>query len=189
MTVSRTAQLLRYFAQQYKGDGLQGIPRVRLMKMAYLSDLLAREYLSRPVTAFEYYRYEFGPYDEQIIDSIEELVAEGLAEVVTEWGGDRPTKRLVGRGAPLAFEFSEPELEVMKYVADNYIGMDMRELLQEVVYRTQPMVPLIEVDWRKKIPLDMDQMNGQGERAVGFRLADVLRAERAVHAGRFVTSI
>lgn len=187
--ISRTAQVLRYFAQQYQAVSNKGIPRLRLVKMAYMSDVLAREYLESPVTSFNYYRYHLGPYDDAIIDAIEELVNAGLAETRTEWSETGDTKRLVGRGAPIAFQFTAGELEVMKYVADTYMTMEMREFIEDVVYLTVPMVEAKDRDPRDKVPLNMDQLNNVGTERVGFRLEDVLRAEEAIRAGRYVTTL
>jgi hypothetical protein len=189
MPISRTAQVLKYFAQQYQAISARGIPRLRLMKMAYMTDVLAREFLSGPITGFNYYRYRLGPYDKAIIEAIDELVAAELAEVKIEWGEDGDIKRLVGRGAPITFEFSAGELEVMKYVADNYMAMEMRELLHDVVYLTPPMLEARDRDANDKVLLNMDQLNGTGREKVGFRLDDVLRAEQAIRAGRFVTAL
>ncbi|MDQ3675069.1 MAG: hypothetical protein M3365_11955, partial [Gemmatimonadota bacterium] len=41
-TPSKTAQVLRYFAQHYGGPG---VPRKRLVKLAYMADILSRQYL------------------------------------------------------------------------------------------------------------------------------------------------
>lgn len=175
-TISKTAQVLKYFAQRYRATSSEkrGIPRTRLMKMAYLTDLLAREYLGDGVTDFRYYRYKHGPYDKAILGFIEELVEAGLAFEKLDDTGEYEYKRLVDAGLPIEFDFSPAETEILRYVATTYLTMPMQELLHEVVYTSTPMVeqPVMEQ------LLPMDSVNNRGTEAVGFKLEDVLRAEQ-----------
>lgn len=184
-SISKTAQLLKYFAQHYQRVTGQGIHRTRLMKMAYLSDLLAREYLGEQITAFSYYRYTYGPYDDHIRDFVDELVAVGLGERKLEYGPDHTANRLLDVGGPIVFEFAPTEQEILTYVRKTYLHMDMDELLQEVVYKTKPMVPLPAMDE----DLKMDDINNAGRKIVGFDLADVLKAEAELDRGEFVIGI
>jgi Protein of unknown function (DUF4065) len=184
--VSKTAQVLKYFAQRYQAAARKGVPRKRLVKLAYLADLLSREFLSTPITALAYYRYTFGPYDSAIEDSIDELVAAGLADRRDGWESDEVfSKRLTDTGAPIAFDFSHAEFEVLRYVAENYIDMPMRELLDDVVYPSAPM----KLAPNKNDVLPMSVVDGRGLTLVGFRLEDVLAAEAAIDSGDFSTSI
>lgn len=184
--LSKTAQLLRFFAQQY---GPPGVPRLRLMKLAYMSDLLAREYLGQPITDFAYYRYTLGPYDDAIIAAIREVVDAGLGANRVEWGENGPTRRLLANGVPIVFDFSAAELEILTYVTTNYLHMDMEEFVRDVVYTTKPMIPLLDAKPKDRKPLDMDQLNGAIVAQYGFRLEDVLEAEAAIRAGKFVTAL
>jgi hypothetical protein len=146
--------------------------------MAYLSDLLAREYLGEPITEFRYYRYDYGPYDDAVLDFIDELVSAGLAEVRETYEHDAPTKRLYDFGKPVAFTFGLGEQEVLRYVTKNYLDMALQELLVDVVYQTPPMLAAIDKDPRDKFALGMDDQNDVGTKLVGFKLEDVLRAEQ-----------
>ena len=179
-TISKTAQVLKYFAQQYGGPG---IPCTRLVKMAYMSDLLAREYLGGPITDFRYYRYHFGPYDDAIVDVIEELVAADLAETKETYEGEEPTKRLCPRGAPIQFGFSAGEQEILRYVTANYLTMDLEELFIDVVYQTAPMLQTKNL----KEVLPMASVDNRGTNAVGFSLEAVLRAEQEESFDDFVS--
>lgn len=184
--ISKSAQVLKYFAQQYGAPPSRaGIPRKRLVKMAYLSDLLAREYLGRAITEFSYYRYKHGPYDRAIVSTIDELVKAGLAEDRQVWDGDYRKKLLLDTGVALAFDFSAGEMEILRYVANTYLRMPMEELLEDVVYPSSPM----RQTSRMEEVLPMDSVNNRGAREVGFDLEAVLRAEQEIDAGRFKTAI
>lgn len=183
-TASKTAQVLKYFAQQYQQPGSRaGIPRTRLVKMAYLVDVLAREYLGRPITDFQYYRYHHGPYDRAILEYIDELVENGLAEVRVEWEADYRTKRLWDSGVSLSFDFTPAESEILRYVAMNYLRMPMEELLKDVVYPTLPMQETTRLE--EKLP--MDALNRRLAEVVGFDLEEVLEAEHEIDSGNFLT--
>ncbi len=182
-SLSKTAQVLKYFAQQYRSGTKPGIPRTRLMKMAYLSDLLAREYLGQPITDFAYYRFHYGPYDRAIVDVVDELVAANLAELKFEIGDEYETKLLVDLGRPVFFDFSAGETEILSYVARNYLRMPLKELLTDVVYETLPMKQTSRLDET----LPMGASDNRGKDAVGFDLEEMLLAERQIDEGKFTT--
>jgi hypothetical protein len=187
VSISKTAQVLRYFAQRYYADAKSGIKRVRLVKMAYMSDVIGREYLGAAITDFQWYRYLHGPYDDAVVAAVAELVAADLGLEKKEYDEGGVIKRLLPVGGPVTFEFDDGELEVLKYVGDNYLGMPMGELIEDVVYRTAPMRELLDADPEQRRRLDMKQLDDAGTRQAGFKLTDVLRAERAALAGRVVT--
>lgn len=183
--LSKTEQVLKYFAQQYKlPPSRNGIPRKRLVKMAYMADVLAREYLGRPITDLDYHRNKFGPYDESIKAAIGDLVEAGLAEVRVEWEGDYQTKRLVDSGKPVSFTLTAAEMEILRYVAANYLHMPMAELLRDVVYQTLPMQ---DTPMDQRLPMNL--LDNRGVDAVGFDLEEVLRAEAEIDAGNFSVAI
>ncbi len=177
-SISRNAELARYFAQIYPG-----VPRTRLVKLIYLADLIAREYLSRPISEFRYQFHHRGPYDAAIEHAVAELEGRDLAWQSDDRSGEVRFKRLYPNGAPLAWSFTLGENEILGYVSSNYVRMPMNELLDDVVYESHPM----KVAERRFIPLDMDSVNGRGTRAAGFDLEAVLRAERQAEAGDYKT--
>src|SRR5690349_9423023 len=102
--ISKSAQAVKYFAQEYQNlPGHKGIPRKRLVKMLYMSDLLAREYLGKTISTLQYYKDEYGPYDKRIKDVCEELVEAGFAAEVIERDAEYLYKRLVDAGKPITF--------------------------------------------------------------------------------------
>lgn len=177
--LSKTAQLLKYFAQQYPG-----VPRTLLAKYVYLADLHAREYLGEQISDFVYRKDNYGPFDRSYYSYIEELEAAGVAQDVFEHlGGNYRTYRLYSRAAT-EFDFSAEELDVLAYVCRSYLGMSKPELLEEVVYQTKPMVPRPA----EGEALDMDSINNEGRNEVGFDLSEILLAERQIASGNYTTN-
>jgi hypothetical protein len=178
--ISKTAQAALYFAGRYKAlPGGKGIPRKRLVKMLYLSDLYAREYLGHPITELRYYKDEWGPYDRAIKDYVSELVDAGLAEERLERDEELEYKRLDPKKS-LRPDFSAAESEILAYVAKHFLPMPMGELLRDVVYNTIPMEP----DPPDGVKLDLDVVNDRGRDEIGFDVEELLQAEEEIKAGR-----
>lgn len=179
VSLSRNAQLVKYFAQQYRG-----VPRTRLVKFIYMADVLARQYLGAPVSQFRYIRHRFGPYDSAIEDAVRELEAAGLVEQKTDWWDvGKRSERVVDLHRPIPFDFSLGEGAVLDYVVTNYVGMPWKEFLHDVVYETPPM----QGERPMGAPLPMSLLDDTGTRQAGFALAEVLIAENAARRGDVVT--
>ena len=181
--ITRDAQLLKFFAQQYSG-----IPRKRLVKMAYLADLISRQYLGHPITTFEYRVNHFGPYSPAIEDAVKELVSKDLAltrDSQPDEDGQDAWKLLFDVGKRVVFDFSLGENEVLAYVADNYLDMSMDELLEDVVYPTAPF-QAVRNEFRARIPMEL--VNGQEKQFVGFDLEAVIKAEQQAELGGYATA-
>lgn len=167
--LSRNAQLVKFFAQQYRG-----VPRKHLVKLIYMADLLAREYLGEPVSSFNWYKYTHGPYDKAVEDAVAELVEAGLVKDERDpwWKGSY--HRVVDLHQVVPFKFTIGESAVLDYVVTNYLNMPTNELVDDVVYNTTPFKAASRIGQR----LPMEMVNNQGTAVVGFRLEEVLRAEQ-----------
>ena len=179
-TVSKTAQVLKYFAQQY---GAQGIPRKRLVKAAYMTDILTRQYLGHPVTRFAYIKDHYGPNARELSEYAQELETAELASEVRKRDGQRTSIQLKDNGRPLVFDFSLGELEILDYVASNYLNMDLAEFIDDVVKVTDPFS---EVTVEGAL-LPMEIVDNTGRNDVGFDLERVAIGERQVEAGQYLT--
>lgn len=178
--LSRNAQVFKFFAQQSPG-----IPRKHLAKMAYMADLISRQYLGHPISTFNYILYLYGPYPVETAETVNELVTQELARSVAERRGtpyDPAPKRLYDAGKAVVFDFSRGENEILAFVVRSFLKMDTEELVEDVVYETEPFRRVVE-QGRLKAPLDMDIVNGQGTDEVGFDLERVLAATAQAEAG------
>jgi hypothetical protein len=183
-TLSRKAQLFKYLAQQ-----CPGIPRKHLVKIAYMTDLVARQYLGHPISDFSsYVVYYFGPYPPETPDAIAELQAEGLAWTQTTGKADQDDvafKKLFDTGKPTVFDFSLGENEVLAYVVRNFMNMDTAELVEDVVYSTAPFQAALQTGrFKERIPMEI--VDGEGAKEVGFDLEKALEAERQVEEGAYL---
>ena len=184
LNVSRNAQLLKFFAQAYRG-----IPRKRLVKMAFMADLISRQYLEHPISEFEWIAYYYGPYSREIPEAIGELESQHLAwtrEIEATPDGDAQWKLLFDSGQRVPLDFSFGENEVLAYVVDNYLDMPMEELLWDVVYPTVPFKKAVAEGFGSRVPMEL--ANSVGKRLAGFDLEAIIKAERQVEGGEFVTA-
>lgn len=183
--LSRNLQLYKYLAQQCRG-----MPRKHLVKMAYMADLVARQYLGHPISDLEYVVYYFGPYPPETPSIIAELERRGLA-----WAqpglkadqGDYAFKKLFDTGERVVFDFTLGENAVLAYVVNNYLEMDTDELTEEVVKYTAPWQAAIARErFKERIPMEI--VDGQGTKEVGFNLEAVMKAEKQAEEGDFLTA-
>jgi hypothetical protein len=172
--LSRNAQVLRYLL-----DVAPGVGHTLLAKFAYLSDLLARQYLGKPISEMEYIFDEHGPFDAwRFYRARDELVAGGhITHGPAEIGGYpgfemRPTER------PVRYELTEPEREILSWVARTYASWTATDFCNRVVYTSKPMK-----DAKPGEHLNMDQMNHEPD-DLEFNLEEMLAGERAAAEGR-----
>ena len=173
--LSRNAQLLRYLLQVAPGVG-----HSKLAKFAYLADLEARKYLGSPISELTYYFDQHGPFDSGgFFSALEELKTQGF---VTE--NQIPCGQYIGfevlpTSNATEFDFSTVEAEVLRYVATTYLSTTARELCDDIVYKTEPM---LAAEPGKPLPLDRVNKSAEGE--LTFSLERMLTGEASVSAGR-----
>jgi hypothetical protein len=176
--LSRSAQVLGYFLED-RGT----LNHTRLLKLAYLADLSARRLLGRPITAFEYYFHHHGPFDSSLYGALGELKQAGLADERTEYYSDRKyEQRVTWTGGTRPAAFTAAEREILDYVTRTYAQMPLDQLLNEVVYETQPMKAA-----RRGSRVPMAEQDNAERNEIGFDLEEVLAAEREALQGNYMT--
>lgn len=139
MAYSRTEQLIAYLAQQH--------PRATvtvLMKLAYLIDLSAIENKKKPVSAFEYRRYNYGPFDEAIYSTINKLVDGNVLMTEAAYG--------LGGSEYIVYKFNDdmedfnfkklkPHMAMINKVLKALNGFGAKTLTS-IAYKTKPMLAL-----------------------------------------------
>ena len=177
--ISKTAQVLRLFAQAY---GMPGIPRKRLVKLAYVADILGRQYLGHPLTQLHWIKDHYGPNARDLPEVTAELQDLDLAEEYTARDGMNRTIYLRASHTPVAFEFTLGENEVLRYVVDNYLDMDLPEFIDDIVKQTDPFKAVT----RTGDDLPMHIVDGEKRDEIGFDLESILRAEQQAAEGEWV---
>lgn len=174
-SLSRNAQVLQYLLQVAPGIG-----RAKLAKFAYLADLEARKYLGHAVSSFAYTLDEHGPFDSAgFFRAVSELRSLGF---IIE--NQIPCGRYLGyemlpSDEVAEFDFSPAESEVLRYVAVTYLTKTTRDLCDDIVYKTEPV---LAAEVGEALP--MDSINRPPGDRLSFSLERMLAGEASVAAGR-----
>ncbi len=178
--LSREEELVAFFVGRC--DGRLG--KTKLMKLIYLADYEARRYLGRPLSNAKYVWYFYGPWDPQLETWIAKLTE---ANVIVEEAVVYPTGAkgyLYSRGAvDVPGTFTAAENELLSYVCKRYSERPLRELLDEIVYETEPMREAREAK-AKNAPLKMDSVNGAKAKELVIPFEELLERSRELHAGQ-----
>lgn len=157
-SLKKEEKILAYFVSKCNGQ----ISRTRLMKFLYLADYESRRYFGEKLTDAEYSWYHYGPYDHDLSEHITNLGRLGL---ISETRVQYPTGRhgyLYGTGPTMRrLDFDDRTVALLDYICTTYLALPLDELLEDIVYQTEPMV------WAK-------QNNARNE-ALTMGLADGLR--------------
>ncbi len=173
--LSRNAQVLRYLL-----DADPGVGRTKLAKYAYLADLVARQLLGRPISGFRYVFDRHGPFDAAaFFTAKEELVGHDLAVESEIAIGPYVEHQLSPTPRAVEYDFTLAETKVLEYVAQTYLSMGARQLCEEVVYRTEPM---LKAKPGRLIP--MSESTRPESVRLGFDLERMLAGEASAGAGR-----
>lgn len=176
--LTRNAQVLKYLAERVGPVGA-----TKHLKLAYLADLVAREYLGDPVSEFEYIWYDNGPFDSAFYHARQELELAGLGrERRQRLSGGKEKRTFRDSGESIEYGFSEAECHILDFVADSFGSVPLARLLG-LVYETEPMEQASE----EGAPLPMDVADNTGRVETGFDLEGVLLARRQAEEGHYAT--
>lgn len=174
-SVSRNAQVLRYLLAIDPGVG-----RTKLAKYAYLADLVARQYLGKPISGFRYVFDRHGPFDSNaFFRAKRELEKAGLATESEMSIGPYVEHSIFPTDRALEYSFTIAEARVLEYVAQTYLSMNARALCEDVVYQTLPMKKATP---GKSVPMGLVTRTTKDR--LGFDLERMIAGEESADAGR-----
>ena len=126
---NKLKEMIKYIVGQY--DEPRVLTRTKLIKLLYLSDKFAEEERGSKISDTDYVMYQYGPYSEEITDTLEDMDGEAISEVI----GRSPSGKYyqyVPRHANVSGELSEREKEIIDRVLRGYGDFDTEELVDEV---------------------------------------------------------
>ena len=185
MKTSREEELVAFFVKHCGGDGNLG--RTRLMKLLYLADYEARRFLGRPISGAKYVWHFFGPYEPRLSTWINRLRDGGLLVEAAVTYPSGKSGFLYTPGPKQALRSFKPvEVEILSYVCRQYSRVELRELLDYVVYQTEPMLRA-QKRKAKERPLEMDIVNNTKASKLTVSLEELLERRRQLRAGERLT--
>jgi len=162
------------------------VSRTRLLKLAYMADLIAWRVLGAPISRFNYHWHHHGPFDGEFYCAMEELASARrvtLDSLTTNEGHDCVLVcAATAPPSPQASHFTRGQIHILDYAIKQYLGLPLKDLLA-VVYETEPMKSAERND-----PLPMEaQRNRDKDDLGGICLETVLESREQFARGEHVT--
>ena len=137
---NKTNQLLAYIAQNHAPATVTS-----LMKLSYLIDLVAITRINRQISSFTYRRYNYGPFDKDIYEHLEQLVHDNVIledHEYTPHADEYIVYKFNCANQEMTFgALSDNEKSIIGEVLSSLKGLGAKAL-SEIAYKTKPMKAL-----------------------------------------------
>ncbi len=134
---NKTSELLTYITMKHPKLSITS-----LMKLSYLIDLVHIKKTKNQISTFKYFRYKYGPFDNDIYNYVQSLVVNGVIKEDSEYspyGGEYIVYSCDNDDDSIAFDnLSSKEVETTDEVINSVIGFGAKALV-ELTYKTKPM--------------------------------------------------
>jgi uncharacterized phage-associated protein len=181
--LSKEEQLIAFFVARCSGK----LGRTQIVKLLYMADYESRRYLGRPLSDLNYIWHYHGPFDSEIYSGITNLTNRAIIrEEQIPLPSGKTAYRYYGGDQPVVYNFSSLELEILGHVCRTYSTLSLRELLDDIVYETEPMKKAQAEDARGQ-KLDFAMIDRAKEFEFGLSTETLWKRIQAVRSGRSVS--
>lgn len=164
-SINKTEQVIKYIISRLNGTAI----RTQLLKFLYLIDLEHRKLTGTPITDLQYKWWFHGPYDKKFKSYLKRLENKGLIKEERQKGIMDPDKEYFIyediEDKTISFSISNMEKEIIDTIITEYRRFQLKDLLEEIIYETKPMLKALEKGTVKE-PLDMDCVNNEYEKDI-----------------------
>jgi hypothetical protein len=138
MKLDKNHQLLAYLAKEHPSASI-----TVLMKLCYLIDLISTKKLGKQISTFEYIRYSYGPFTQDVYTTVEDLVMSNVLLPKTDYaGGSEYITYTYSEQEDFPFdEIKGDELKLINDMVSDLKGYGAKTLT-DIAYKTKPMVKL-----------------------------------------------
>ena len=152
-----TIQAIKYSVSQVSGAVL----KTQLIKFLYLADVEYSKLTGRPITTLRYKLWHYGPYDKRFEEQLKWMVQHNLisAEPWARVLDGAPYEMYHDTDKTLQFTFTPAQRATLDAIIHTYKNMELKQLLDEIVYKTKPMQEAQKKRLPLGTPLDMDCVN------------------------------
>lgn len=177
--LDKNSQIIKFIVERLSGI----LGRTHLIKLIYLADYHSRRLFGKPISTFDYYWDKRGPFDKEFYTAIEIL-----KEYIREDEVNFPRyKGYIFHNEPKQIEYNKLtryDLYMLEYVIKNYGKENLQSLLEDVVYKTVPMVEVIEKEaYKSRLPMEkIDNL----DKALyeGLKPENIIDGEMAILEGK-----
>lgn len=177
--LTRNEQVIKYLlARCGKISG-----RTRLLKFVYLADYFSHLYRGKPISGFRYVKWDHGPFDKAFYTAVKSLKVKGLlADERVEWEkGD--VFAFLDKGGLIPFTLALAEIHILNRVAELFLSTELKELLEETVYETEPWKAV--QGRRIGTPIDLHAFDNRSKKRIGgLDIDTMLQSRQEIREGR-----
>lgn len=135
----KNQQFLAYLAKEHPSTSITS-----MMKLSYLIDLISVKKTDKQISSFNYVRYSYGPFTEDIYRGVETLVLEEVLSSDVKYSsvGREYVAYVYNEEKEYGFsEISNEEKKLIDSVLSDLSGYGAKALT-EIAYKTKPMIKL-----------------------------------------------
>lgn len=182
MASTKNQQIFKFIIERLSGR----LGRTHLLKLVYLADYHFHKLAGKSISTFKYTWYQHGPFDSSFYDDIDSLekgtyIEEKEVYFPTCCGyvfHDTPSRMVYDK-------LSTQDLYILEYVIKTYGKADLQALLDEVVYKTEPMKELTKRNaFGERLPMEIVDNKDKEELYEGLAPEDIIEGEKAVNEGK-----
>lgn len=179
--LDRNAQIIKFIVERLPGR----LGRVHLIKLIYLADYHSRRLFGKPISTFDYIWWNHGPFDKRFYDCVESLSPDYIKEERVYF---QFCEGYVYHNGParIKYTLTEPQCYILEHVIRTFGKANLDMLLEEVVYKTEPMEALVKKG--KKAfggKLNMKIIDNVDKALYGgLNPEDIIEGEKALQEGK-----
>lgn len=178
--LDKNAQIVKFIIERLQRE----VGRTFLLKLVYLGDYFSRRLFGRPISTFKYVWYEYGPFDKKFYDCVDKLSQKKSIHEESFCFALGKGFRYHNLPKTMKYSLTLSEQYVLEFVIRNFRRLDLKELLEEVVYKTEPMAEGIQKKAYGKA-LNMDQINNIDKALYGgLEPEAIIEAEKTIERGK-----
>jgi len=176
---NKNAQILKYIIEHLSAK----LGRTHLIKLVYLADYHSRRLFGNPVSTFDYYYDKQGPFNKEFYPCVESLKGYVKEEEInfSFYKGylfHNTSKKIEYK------QLSQYDLYILDYVINTYGKANLQSLLEDVVYKTEPMLEVVKKrTFKSKLPMDIVD-NLDKKHYEGLSPENMVDSEKAIFEGK-----
>lgn len=176
---NKNTQIIKFIIERLTGK----LGRTHLIKLIYLADYHSRRLFGKPVSTFNYCYDKQGPFDKELYSCIE-----CLKNYIREDEINFPYyKGYLFQNLPKKMEYAQLthyDTFILDYVIHTYGKSNLQSLLEDVVYKTEPMLEVVKKRaFKSKLPMDIID-NLDRKHYDGLSPENMVDSEKAIFEGK-----
>jgi uncharacterized phage-associated protein len=182
MASTKNQQIFKFIIERLSGT----LGRTHLLKLVYLADYHFHKLTGKSISTFKYLWHNNGPFDSSLYDDINNLKESTYIE---EEEVHFPTCRgyvFHNTSHQMIYnELSTQDIYMLEYAIRTYGKINLQTLLEDVVYKTEPMMELTSKKaLGEYLPMEIVDNKDKEELYEGLDPEDIIEGAEAIKEGK-----